>query len=130
MADTMRDEIVVVEDERGVADVLRRRLEFAGFAVHIEGCGNAALNYLAAHHPSLVILDLRLPDISGYEVCRKLRQVYHPWDVPILMLTAMDRPIDKLRGFAQGADAYLTKPYDAKELLETIALLLGDSVPS
>lgn len=126
MTDGSLRQILVVEDERGVADVLRRRLEFAGFGVHIEPTGKGALSYAAEHHPALVLLDLRLPDIGGYEVCKELRKHVNRWEVPILMLTCMDKPIDQLRGFASGADAYLTKPYDAAELLKTILLLLGE----
>ena len=125
MAETNRQRILVVEDDLIVADLLRRRLETIGFEAHVETFGTTALSYAAEHRPDLVILDLRLPDISGYEVCRQLRKLHTRWEIPILMLTGMDKPIDQLRGFAHGADAYLTKPYDPNELLQTVALLLG-----
>ena len=119
--------ILVVEDDPSTSKVLRTRLESEGFLVGIEGYGTTALRYAAEHQPDLVILDLRLPDMHGYEVARQLRQLFHPWALPILMLTAMDQPLAQIRGFAYGADAYLTKPYDATELLKTVALLLGNA---
>lgn len=121
-----RKSILVVEDEEALARFLRWELESAGFDVQTETSGRGALNYAAERRPDLVILDLRLPDIHGYQVCRELRRLYHPWVVPVLMLTAMDKPIDQLRGFAYGADAYMTKPYEPAELFKTISLLMGE----
>lgn len=128
MAVAQQGRILVVEDDQDVAMLLRMRLEAAGFDVQTVASGAAALTDAAEHPPRLVILDLRLPDISGYDVCRNLRRLCGPWAVPVLMLTGMDQPVDQLRGFAYGADAYLTKPYDAHELLQTIALLLEHAV--
>lgn len=127
MVPTREKKILVVEDEADMAALLRERLESVGYAVHTEGSGRAGLAYVAEHQPHLVILDLRLPDLHGYDVCRELRKACHPWVLPILMLTAMDQPIDQLRGFAHGADAYLTKPFDSDELLKTVTLLLGET---
>ena len=123
-------ELLVVEDDPAVARVVQQRLQQAGFTVHAESSGTSALVYAAEHQPDLVILDVRLPDLSGYEVCKRLRALCHPWSVPVLMLTGMDRPSDQLRGFAFGADAYLTKPYEATELLKTVRLLVGDVPPA
>ena len=117
--------ILVVEDEEDMADLVTARLESNGFEVHAAASGKTALTYAAEHRPDLVILDLQLPDIHGYQVCQELRRIYHPWDVPILMLTVMSQPVDQLRGFAHGAEAYLTKPFDPPELLKTVKLLLG-----
>ena len=122
---TARQRILVVEDEEPIARLLQRYLESVGFDVHREGSGAAALGYAAEHRPDLVILDLRLPDVHGYDVCKGLRRLYHAWVVPIMMLTGMDTPLDKLRGFSYGADAYLTKPFEPPALLPTIELLLG-----
>ncbi|MBI3996964.1 MAG: response regulator [Candidatus Omnitrophica bacterium] len=110
-----------------MAELLKARLETAGFHAHVETTGGGGLSYAAEHRPDLVLLDLRLPDIDGYRVCRELRRIYHPWDVPVLMLTAMAQPIDELRGFAHGADVYLTKPFQAEELLKSVNLLVGVS---
>ena len=117
--------ILVVEDDQLLADSLRRLLETSGYDVHEATCGTSALSYASNHRPDLVILDLRLPDMSGYEVSRELRRMCQPWAVPVVMLTGMDRPIDQLRGFAFGADVYLTKPCEPDELLKTVGTLSG-----
>jgi len=130
MMDARPRRILLVEDEEALARLVKWQLEAAGFEVQIETLGKTALSYAAEYRPELVVLDLRLPDVHGYQVCRELRKLYDPWSVPILMLTAMDRPIDQLRGFAHGADAYLTKPYDPHELLKTVTLLLGEALPT
>lgn len=121
-----RGKLLVVEDDAALSRGLKRELECRGFEVHVESRGTAALTYAAERSLDLVILDLRLPDMSGYEVCKKMRQISQPWLIPVLMLTAMGEPLDQLRGFAYGADAYLTKPYDTAELLKTISMLLGE----
>ncbi len=125
MEETARQQILLVEDEEQIAQLLRRYLESVGFEVHSETRGAEAIKFAAEHRPDLVILDLQLPDIHGYDVCKELRKQYHSWTLPILMLTGMDAPMDQLRGYAHGADAYVTKPFEPPELLPTIALLLG-----
>jgi len=130
MAPEHRGKILVVEDEEAAGKILRLLLESAGFLVYTVQSGEAALAYAAEQSLDLVILDLRLPDMHGYDVSKELRRVHHPWSVPILMLTGMDKPIDQLRGFAYGADAYVTKPYEFTELLRTIELLLGQMTPA
>ena len=125
-----KERMLVIEDDVALAKFLKTLLESFSYHVHVEGSGAPALHDAAEHRPDLVILDLKLPDIDGYEVCRQLRKLYNKWDVPILMLTGMDQPIDQLRGFAHGADAYLTKPCEPHELLKTIARLLGETAPA
>ena len=117
--------ILVVEDEPSVGKLLQQHLEWVGYTTVHVASGKAALIYAAERRPNLVILDLRLPDMGGYEVCRQLRRLYHASVLPVVMLTAMAQPVDQVRGFAHGADAYLTKPYDAEELLKTVEVLLG-----
>ena len=121
--------ILIVEDEEKIAHYMSARLERAGYDVASETCGRAALATAAKQPPDLVILDLRLPDIPGYEVCRELRRMHQPWSMTVLIVSALDQPIDKLRGFANGADAYLAKPFEMAELLDTVALLTGQSQP-
>jgi DNA-binding response OmpR family regulator len=125
MSSTTRRNILVIEDEQDVAELLQARLESAGYDVHVESEGQKGLSYAAEHRPDLVILDLMLPDIDGYQVCRTLQEDAKPWTIPVLMLTAKDQPADKLVGFLRGAGAYLTKPYEASELLSTIEVLLA-----
>ena len=119
--------ILVVEDEEDVACLLRARLEANGYEVFVEGEGRKAVQLAQAVRPHLVILDLMLPDTDGYAVSENLRRQYHSCMVPILMLTARIQSTEKLYGFGAGADAYMTKPYDAAELLGTIRQLLKDA---
>lgn len=121
-----RGRILIVEDDDALARVTKLRLESEGYSVHTEPNGAKSLGWAADHTVDLVILDLRLPDMSGYEVCKQLRRIQHPWAVPVLMLTAMQEPVDQLKGFVHGADAYLTKPCEPDELLKTISRLLGE----
>lgn len=122
-------QILIVEDEEVLAKDIQRRLEAVGFDAHAELLGQAALQYVVDHRVDLVILDVNLPDLNGYQVARQVRKLYHPWAVPILMLTINDKPIDQLRGFAHGADAYLTKPFHAEELVKTVVTLCGEAEP-
>ena len=124
-----RKRILVVEDEEAYARLLTWQLEAVGYEVRAVTRGADALRCVHDFKPELVMLDLRLPDIHGYDVCRELRKQFHPWVVPIVMLTAMDQPMDQLRGFAFGADAYLTKPCKESELIKTVTLLLGETIP-
>src|SRR6185503_16185639 len=108
--DQLRKQILVVEDDPRLVTLLTRLLGEAGYEVISAGSGSDALARITEQPPALVILDLRLPDIDGFEVCRKVRQTFKPWTLPILMLTGLQLPVDRLRGYAHGADAYLTKP--------------------
>ena len=114
--------ILVVEDEPAVAMGLTYALAAAGYDVSLAQNGQQALDKVAADPPDLLVLDLRLPDIDGVEVCRRLREGdFRP---PILMLTARDTTHDKVVGLEAGADDYLTKPYEVEELLARIRALL------
>ena len=121
----VRERILVVEDDPEMAELLKIRLSSAGFQVHTEGRGLPALDYAEKNELDLAILDLKLPDIHGYEVCKRLRLLCNPKFLPVIMLTGMDRPMDQLRGFSYGADAYLVKPYHWAELLKMIEMFLG-----
>jgi DNA-binding response OmpR family regulator len=123
-SDESKARILVVEDEEALARQLKGHLERAGHDVHVENSGKPALLFAAEHRTDLVLLDLMLPDISGYDVCVELRRLYHPWIIPVVMLTALDKPKHKLLGFSHGAHAYLTKPVQTQELLSTIAEML------
>ena len=120
-----REKILIVEDDAGVSGALKVRLASAGYLPQVVADGQAAVRAAATDPPDLVILDLKLPDMHGSEVCRLLRRQFEPWELPVLILTGSYSPKTKLEGFATGADAYLTKPYQPAELLKTVRLLLG-----
>ena len=106
--------ILVVEDEASIASFVAMYLKKAGYAVVVATSGTEALNQAMGASPALIVLDLMLPDIDGIEVCRRIRQRS---DVPILMLTARDDDVDKIIGLEVGADDYLTKPFNPRELV-------------
>ncbi len=113
--------ILVVDDERVLLDTLRYNLDKAGYEVQTAGDGEAALAAARQHKPDLVILDVMLPKMDGFEVCRVLRQES---PVPVLMLTARDEEVDKVLGLELGADDYLTKPFSMRELLARVKAML------
>jgi two-component system alkaline phosphatase synthesis response regulator PhoP len=118
--------ILVVEDESSIASFVALYLKNAGYAVKTVATGGDALAQVAAEKPTLIVLDLMLPDIDGIEVCKRIR---HSSDVPILMLTARDEDIDKIIGLEVGADDYLTKPFNPRELVARIRSVLRRSTP-
>jgi two-component system alkaline phosphatase synthesis response regulator PhoP len=114
--------ILIVEDERAVARSLQYALQSEGFEVLCAETGQLAIELAKTRNPRLILLDLRLPDISGFDVCRQLRN--DGLRQPILMLTALDDPIDKVLGLELGADDYVVKPYNLRELIARIRSLL------
>ena len=116
------EKILIVKDERAVARGLEYALQAEGFKVLIAETGMSALEVSRTEEPNLILLDLRLPDISGFDVCRQLRQ--EGKRQPILMLTALDEPVDKVLGLELGADDYVVKPYNLRELIARIRALL------
>lgn len=116
------ERILIVEDERAVARGLAYGLEHEGFAVLQAETGQRALDLAHSEDPHLILLDIRLPDISGFDICRQLRAEGER--MPILMLTARDEAIDKVVGLELGADDYVVKPYDLRELIARIRALL------
>jgi len=110
--------ILIVEDERAVARGLEYALESEGFEVLWAQNGQQALAMTYSEHPDLILLDLRLPDINGFDVCRRLRA--DGKRQPILMLTAKDEEVDKVLGLELGADDYIVKPYSLREVISRI----------
>ncbi len=109
--------ILIVEDERKIARFLELELQHEGYEVQTAGDGRTGLDMALTWKPDLMILDLMLPELSGIEVCRRLR---HESDLPIIMLTAKDDVSDKVMGLDMGADDYMTKPFAIEELLARI----------
>ncbi len=109
--------ILVVEDEEALADSVRYNLEREGYAVTVATDGRRAIDRFHADPPSLVILDLMLPEISGLDVCRMIRAES---EVPIIMVTAKDSEADKVAGLELGADDYVTKPFSVRELVSRV----------
>ncbi len=114
--------VLVVDDEPSIVQLTRLYLEREGFLVHSVGGGRAALQAIAELKPALMILDLMLPELDGFEVCRKLRAENNP--IPILMVTARDEDIDKILGLELGADDYLTKPFNPREMVARVKAIL------
>ena len=116
--------VLVVEDEQSIASFISLYLKNAGYAVRVAPTGGGALNAVAAEVPSLILLGLNLPDMDGIEICRRIRKSS---DVPILMLTARDEDVDKIIGLEVGADDYLTKPFNPRELVARVKAVLRRS---
>ncbi|HZU67248.1 MAG TPA: response regulator transcription factor [Ktedonobacteraceae bacterium] len=114
-----RKRILIVEDEPQILDLLKRGLGYKGFDVLAAHDGHEALQLFQTTPPDLVILDIKLPDIDGYQVCRYMRATGDE-SLPILMLTARDELSDKIIGLDSGADDYITKPFAFEELLARI----------
>jgi DNA-binding response OmpR family regulator len=109
--------VLVVEDEQDIADLMKHTLERSGdFVVDIVGNGEAALEALEASPPQLVVLDLNLPIMSGFEVCRIMRARPRTQHVPVIMVTARTAELDRVGGLEMGADDYVTKPFSPREL--------------
>ena len=117
----MAERILIVEDEINIATPVKTYLEKAGFDVDHALTGADALRLMEATPPNLIVLDLNLPDIDGLEVCRRIRATSQ---VPIIMVTARDDDIDKIVGLEVGADDYLTKPFNVRELVARVKAIL------
>ena len=118
--------ILVVEDETSIASFVAAYLRNAGYTVKTAASAQTALITLAGETPALVILDLNLPDGDGVELCRRIRKTS---DIPILMLTARDEDIDKIIGLEVGADDYMTKPFNPRELVARVKSILRRAAP-
>ena len=117
----MADKILVVEDELSLQETLAYNLKKQGYEVEAVGDGLAALDKARQVHPDLIVLDLMLPGMDGFEVCRVLRQ---EMTTPVLMLTARDDEIDRVVGLEVGADDYMTKPFSMRELMARVKAML------
>ena len=118
--------ILVVEDETSIASFVAAYLKNAGYAVRTAATSQAALTDVASEMPALIVLDLNVPDGDGVDLCRRIRKSS---DVPILMLTARDEDVDKIIGLEVGADDYMTKPFNPRELVARVKSVLRRAAP-
>ncbi len=116
--------IIIVEDDEDVADSIRYNLEREGFRVRLANTGEHALNLILDRPPNLIILDLNLPHMNGFELCRRLRAEATTARVPVLMVTARADEADKVLGLNMGADDYITKPFSMRELVARVSAAL------
>jgi two-component system OmpR family response regulator len=130
-ASTATATVLIVEDEPGIADILRITLKYHGFAVHTAATCRDALAAARRHRPDLVLLDVMLPDGSGWEVCRALREeraageaAGEPGDLAVIFVTARDAPRDVVAGLALGGDDYITKPFGVDEVVARVHAVL------
>ena len=112
--------VILVEDDEDIADSIRYNLEREGFRVRLATTGEDALNLILDRPPNLILLDLNLPHMNGFELCRRLRAESTTTRVPILMLTARADEADKVLGLNMGADDYITKPFSMRELVARV----------
>src|SRR6266478_4470265 len=126
----MKTKVLVIEDDPHILLGLQEVLKSDGFEVAVCNRGDRALEAVARHRPSLVVLDVMLPGLNGYDICKQLRA--QKVAIPILMLTAKSQELDKVVGLDLGADDYVTKPFGVRELLARIQALLrrAESVAS
>lgn len=110
-------QILIVEDELSIAELERDYLEINDFAVEIATTGDAGLEKAVSEDFDLVLLDIMLPNVDGFEICKRIRKVK---DIPILMVTAKKEDIDKIRGFGLGADDFIVKPFSPSELVARV----------
>jgi two-component system alkaline phosphatase synthesis response regulator PhoP/two-component system response regulator ResD len=119
--------ILLVDDEPNIVQLARLYLEREGFRIEAVGDGLAALAAVSRLQPSLVVLDIMLPGLDGLEVCRRLQA--EPTSPPVLMLTARDEDVDKIIGLEIGADDYMTKPFNPRELVARAKAILRRPAP-
>jgi DNA-binding response OmpR family regulator len=121
----MTTKILIVDDEKKIVDIVKAYLEKENYLVFVAHDGAAALEMVNDANPDLIVLDLMLPKISGWDVCRQLRRNSN---VPIIMLTARDEVSDKIVGLELGADDYITKPFNPSELVSRVRAILRRSI--
>lgn len=120
----MSNKILVVDDDLNICELLKLYLENEGYTAFVANDGQAAVDTFAAKNPDLVLLDIMLPKMDGWQVCREIRKTS---SVPIIMLTAKGETFDKVLGLELGADDYVTKPFDAKEVMARIKAVIRRS---
>jgi two-component system alkaline phosphatase synthesis response regulator PhoP len=122
-----RKRILVVDDEIYIVHILEFSLTMEGYTVLTASDGEEALKMIEQERPDLVVLDIMMPKLDGYEVCRRLRQDDQFGTLPVILLSAKGRPVDREAGLHAGADDYIAKPFSPRKLLEKIRTLLDRS---
>ena len=120
----MNKTVLIVDDEKDIVELLAYNLEREGYQIAKAYDGHQALQYIRENKPSLVILDLMLPGLNGFEICRMIRKKPDTEGLPIIMLTAKTDSVDKIMGLEIGADDYITKPFNVRELLARVRAVL------
>jgi phosphate regulon transcriptional regulator PhoB len=119
-----KEKILIVEDEKNIAKLIRYNLEKSDYDCTVARAGEDALSILEKQHFDLIILDIMLPEMDGFEVCRNIKQVPNIKNIPIIMLTAKGEEVDRIVGLELGADDYMTKPFSPRELILRIKAIL------
>ena len=121
----MAKKVLVVDDEQNIVNIIAFNLKKEGYEVLTAGDGEEAVEIVEKHQPDLILLDIMMPKMDGYEACRKIREKYN---IPIIMLTARAEELDKVLGLEMGADDYVTKPFGTRELIARVKANLRRSV--
>jgi two-component system alkaline phosphatase synthesis response regulator PhoP len=119
---------LIADDDKYVRHLVRILLETEGIECHEAEDGFEALSTARELHPDVIILDVMMPGLDGYKICRMLKFDEDCSDIPIIMVTSRDQPIDKETGYYTGADLYITKPFDQEELISTVKHLVGAGI--
>ena len=122
----MTKKILIVDDEQNIVISLEFLIEQAGYELQVARNGEEALALVASFAPDLMLLDVMMPKINGFEVCRRVREMPGGQHLKIIMLTAKGREVEITKGLAMGADAYITKPFSTKELMAQVQQMLND----
>jgi len=124
-----KGKILVVDDEIYIVHILDFSLGMEGYEVLTALDGEQAVEKARAEHPDLIVLDIMMPKLDGYETCKRLKADPATKDIPVILLSAKGRNVDQKVGFEVGADDYITKPFSPRKLVERINALLGQSSP-
>jgi two-component system alkaline phosphatase synthesis response regulator PhoP len=124
-----KGKILVVDDEIYIVHILDFSLGMEGYEVLTALDGEQALEKARAEHPDLIVLDIMMPKLDGYETCKLLKADANTKDIPVILLSAKGRNVDQKIGFEVGADDYITKPFSPRKLVERINAILGQSSP-
>ncbi len=126
MGDTRaRNRVLLVDDDKQILNSLRVYLELENYEVYTASNGQEALIKVSEHKPEILVLDIMMPEMDGFEVLEKIKEDSELSLIPVIMLTAKGQPVDVLKGYKMGASSYMTKPFNLNELVENIELILN-----